>query len=157
MYPHESLSLKVDEDLNSNQTFIVEPRVENDEYWPRPQEVTAVGKTIKIVNHSEYPISLKKNSLIQVRQTIEVDPIETQSTIPEEQGLTSAKPLKYTCDIESISVDQGNQFSKEGVATAKDIIKKHSKVFGNDIPGYNGAMGTVSCPLGVVVSTCTQT
>ena len=142
LYPDDSLSIKVDEDLNSNQTFIIEPRVENDAYWPTPQEVTAVGKTIKLVNRSKYPVSLKKNSLIQARQTIEVDPMEIQSTLPHEKELTSAKPLEYTCDIASISFDQGNQLSKEGVAIAKDIIKKHSKVFGNDIPGYNGAMGT---------------
>ena len=142
IYPQESLSLKIDSDLNTNQTFIVEPRIENDWYWPKPQELTAVGKTIKLVNDSKYPISLKKNSLIQLRQTIQVDPLDIQSTLPVQQGRANVKPLEYTCETEKISIDQGCQLSKDAIAQATNIIKKHSKVFGNDIPGYNGAMGT---------------
>ena len=142
IYPQESLSLKIDADLNSNQTFIVEPRIENESYWPMPQEIIAVGKTVKLVNDSNYPISLKKNSLIQLRQTIEVDPLDTQSTLPSKHEAVNSKPLEYICDIDKISINQGAQLSADATESAKEIIKKHSKVFGNDIPGYNGAMGT---------------
>ena len=142
IFPQESLSFKIDKDLNTNQTFIVEPRIENNCYWPVPQEVTAVGNKIKLVNDSESPIHLKKNSLIQIRQTIEVDPLEIQSTLPTHLGSLKKPSLEYSCQIDEISVDKGGQLSQDSVLTAQDIIKKHSKVFGNDIPGYNGAMGT---------------
>ena len=142
IYPSDSLCIRVDKDLNTNQTYIVEPRNENQSLWPQPQEVTAVGNKIKIVNNSSEPVYLKKNSLIQIRQTIEVDPLEIQSTLPCELSKPNKQSLAYTCDVDQISIDKGEQISKEGIKAAKDIINKHSKVFGNDIPGYNGAMGT---------------
>ena len=139
--PQESLLLKLDDDLNKNQTFIVEPRVENKCGWPDFQEVSAVGNKIKLTNSSEHPISLKKNSMIQIRQTINVDPMQLHSTLPAKNTNPKKKPLEYKCEIDKISIDEGNQLSETAVGQAKVNIKKHSHVFGNDIPGYNGAMG----------------
>ena len=138
--PDESLTMKVDSDLNRNQCFIVEPRLENKVNWPPTQEIIAVGNKIKIKNDLDHLVVIPKNTMIQIRQTIDVDPVEAQKILAE-----SDKPIKkeldYKCDFKKVVIDEGKQLSDESVRRSKEIIEKHCKVFGNDIPGYNGAMG----------------
>ena len=137
--PYESLMMTIDEDLNRNQTFIVEPRTENEFDWPSTQEVTAVGNKIKVANNLPHPIYLPKDAVVQLRQTIGVDALQVEETLPEKKPI---KPeLDYKCDTHKVAIDAGNQMSPEAVDLAKSLIKKHKTVFGNDIPGYNGFKG----------------
>ena len=138
--PNDCLTVKVDKDLNKDQSYIVEPRYENEISWPPTQKVTAVGHKIKIKNENESPLFVPKNSFIQVRQMIDVDPTEVHETIADcDRDVKDA--LQYRCEINKVIIDEGKQMSKAGTERAREIIDKHQRVFGNDIPGYNGARG----------------
>ena len=136
----ESIVMKLDKDLNRNQCYIVEPRIESKVDWPPTHEVMSVGNKIKINNNQSFPVVIPKDTVIQIRQTIDVDPLEVQETLADCDKIVK-KELNYKCDIQKVVIDEGKQLSTEAVKQAHEIIKKHQRVFGNDIPGYNGAMG----------------
>ena len=138
--PNDYITVKLDQNLNRDQSYIVEPRLENKINWPPTQKVNAVGHKIKIKNENEDLLYIPKDSLIQVRQMIDLDPIKLHKTVPD--CVREVKnTLEYKCEVEKVVIDEGKQLSKEGTERARALITKHQSVFGNDIPGYNGAKG----------------
>lgn len=98
---------------------------------------------IKLLNETKNVVNVKKNSqLVKIRMVKDDLPVPPRKPVP-----TDVPNLKQGVDLEKIlkevTFDQAKNLSQKKVQPLIDSVKKHSVIFGPDLPGYNGIFGAV--------------
>ena len=148
IWPGDYLEIDVPSELGTDSSIAIEPRCDpaslkrpppHKQQWPPPQIVETVGNTVRLVNNSDEPYSVRRNDHIcSARPTTSITP----PTIPEPVSL--ATPMdKATPFSSAVTLDPDNLLSTTMRSQFQQTLRKYDNVFKPDIPGYNGAAGPI--------------
>ena len=108
--------------------------------------VQSISGKIRIPNHTDFPIGLKRNEHIaQISSTY--IPVQAASQPRQNKSLCSTNK-QTTLFSNNLSIDPNKILSPDTITTFKRLHKEFDHVFSNTLKGYNGAVG----PLTAVVN-----
>ena len=142
----DTVDLQVPADCPPNSSFVVYPHSDKLNDF-NPQEIEAVGHTLKVFNNSEEPLILEKNmhafairtmkniSKIQEHKPFKQLPVYKHPEIDPEQYLCKLK-------IDPDNIIEQLPDGKKVLEALDKVNKEHHIVFNSDLSqGYNGASG----------------
>ena len=143
--PSEHFDVKLSPDFQPDQSYILEPSLENKNNSWLPQEVQAVGNTIRVTNHTNQPIIIPTDAhMLRVRPTYDLakDPHD------HEDDHAAAYVSYVRLDEDDAIADVTKDVRIDPSLTKKQkeklisIHKKFGNVFDGDLrEGYNGHSG----------------
>ena len=143
----DTFDLQVPDHFAPNSSFLVYSHSDKLSEQFHPQEVEAVGHTVKIRNFSQEPLILEKNmhafGIRAMKSVLRVQEHKPLKELPIYVP-TKTDPQEY---LEKLTVDPDNIVAiqptgKETLKLLHNINKEHHTVFDSDLyGGYNGASG----------------
>jgi len=147
LLPGDILSLRVPQDTEDGSNWAIEPRSDNcvSAKWIVPQETEIVNGCVMLVNSSEDPIVVDKQSHVcQVQPVINAEDIcqidHESVVIPYKSTPKSSEDVPFSA---SVSVDPDNIVSATVKQQAYEINRTYDRVFNPVIPLYNGMSGNI--------------
>ena len=146
LLPGDSLSLTVPEDTEDGGDWAVEPRSDNDTStrWITPHETEIVDGSVKLINSSEDPVIIDKNSHVcQVQPVINPEYLASIVGYSSVVMNTTPKCIDNVPFSAAVSVDPDSIVTAAIKQQACDINRTYDKVFNPSIPLYNGRSGSI--------------
>ena len=151
--PGEYVELAVPECSDFDSTWALEPRLDSTANlkaspaaaWPPPQEITAVGRSIRVTNETREAIVLKRHEHIgQLR------PIHTiQEPATNQSACMASRPQVHQSETPAqphstnVQVDPDNILTQAERDRFTDIHRGHDVVFNPRISKYNSHSGNI--------------
>ena len=148
--PGEFAELTVPESLQADATWALEPRLDtytNSEaklssVWPAPQEVVSVGHSIRVPNHNDTPILLRKNEHVCQIRSISTNPPPVDPLPARTSTIRTIAPAS-SLHSEQISLDPDGLLPVAAREEFKSLHTRFDQVFNPQISKYNGASGKI--------------
>ena len=149
LLPGEYLQLDTPEDMATDMDWVLEPRLDvplnahckPEKAWPHPQEISAVGRAVRVLNDTPEPLLIHKNEhLCQIRAIC--NEVPATSRVPEHTPPTISSD-KCTPHSSQIVIDPDDQLLPSVVSKFKALHLQYDQVFSPDVPKYNGASGDI--------------
>ncbi len=148
LWPGDFLEVDYPHHDPHDQLLAVEPRIDSPTTpWPSPSLVTSVAGKIRILNDTDNPLTIKKNS--HIAQACPAYIPDTSPSRQEPQDTLSARPLhdikKPGVPLHSaaIQLDSSNTLPNIVRSHFYQLHKDFDQVFNPTYPGYNGAAGPI--------------
>ena len=148
--PGEFFEVETPKSVSPDNTWALEPRhdssvnrnLPDDRAWPQPQEIDSVDNTLRLVNNTSEPITIRRNEhFCQIREISCVSPC----TLGYADQITTAikstpqpKPFA-TC----VTVDPDHQLSPDVTRDIHQLHRQFDNVFNPTIGQYNGNSGKI--------------
>lgn len=149
--PGEYIELIAPDGSDSDATWALELRLDvhvnrpkkQDHAWPPSQEVSAVGRSLRITNHTQDTIMLKKHKHIgQLRQICLVDNLAMPQI--ETKGADRAQSVCHTKPFSSsVEIDPDNRLTKSDMERFSSLHIKYDDVLNPAISKYNSRSGNI--------------
>ncbi len=148
--PGQYLDLEIPSHCFPDSEWALEPRLDspsnssnNDTpVWPSPQGISSVSGHIRIPNHTNDPILIRKHEHVcQIRSIIPTP--ASSSTTHQYSHKPHSPEVSVSPNHSDISVDPDHQLSDKLRSDFTDLHRHHAHVFHPDIHKYNGASGKI--------------
>ena len=145
IWPGEFFEVEDPEITKLDYSLALEPRIDAnqnlkniDTLWPTPAVVQSISGKIRIPNHTDFPIVLKRNEHIAQISSAYI-PVQAASQQRQNKSLCSTNK-QTTLFSNNISIDPNKILSPDTITTFKRLHKEFDHVFSNILKGYNGAV-----------------
>ncbi|PFX22774.1 hypothetical protein AWC38_SpisGene12692 [Stylophora pistillata] len=108
--------------------------------WLQPQPVVTIDGKARITNDTDEPLAIRRHEHICfARHTTQDVPVINPSQVPP----PPSKPKVNTPYSHGAQLDPNNILEDTIRDQFQQALLKHDRVFGSDLPGYNGAAGSI--------------
>lgn len=146
--PGDYVDLKMPPEADPDCVWALEPRLDSplnkclaETTWPSPQEIVAVGRTLRLTNDTKDLIRLKKSEHV-----CQIRPVVSVSDIPDTDVSTcpSVKPSDTrSLQSSAVSLDPDCQLDRDTRKQFFDVHSEFDSVFNPVVPKYNGTSGMI--------------
>ena len=151
VWPGEYIEV-TDPQSKTDCTLAVEPRIDSpyniragDTIWPAPIITQSIAGKIRIPNHTDQPIIVKKNEHIAQVSLVYTPTLDETASVIKKSTTNRQEIVAHST---TVTIDPDNMLQSNIITSFKDLNRKFSRVFEPNLPGYNGAVG----PLCAVVN-----
>ncbi len=152
VWPGEFIEVDVPQDFSPNDTFALEPRLDNlsapiekeSHIWPQPDIVSSICGKIRIPNLTKEPQSLPRLShFCQVRPVSAIPESPMDSSTHLEKPARRHTPTRHTNHSDPVRLDPDDTFPPSMKAKFQSLLLEYDSVFDPNFKGYNGKSGPI--------------
>ena len=143
LFPSDYVDVVCSNNLPDTQVLL-QPSEENK--WIKDNVTYSINGKIRVVNDSPLPVKIDQNQILGSVYQIndnqpEIQHLDIAKPPPKDQGENNFLKIEFNPQSLDIDPNWENKF--------KDLHKKYSSVFDNNLPGYNGKFGAISAYVNV--------